>query len=94
MVAAQGGCGREERDGRLVGRLGSKKRTQGNGVAFLAKWGGCGGSEEERFAIILTHSFHAFAIGAFAHHLHRVVCPTRFFRRVTATARAAGEWYN
>ena len=30
---------REERAGRLVGRLGRKKRTQGNGEEFLAKRG-------------------------------------------------------
>ena len=38
-VARRWGYVREERARRLVGRLGCKKRTQGNGEGFLAKWG-------------------------------------------------------
>ena len=38
-VAPEGGYGREERAGRLVGRLGRRKRTQSNGEGFLAKRG-------------------------------------------------------
>ena len=46
----------------VVGRLGRKKRTQRNGAAFLAKGRSCGGSERPRCAIILSHSFHAYAL--------------------------------
>ena len=56
-MARRWGCGRKEGAGRLVGRLGRRKRTQGNGGAFLAKMGFCGQQQADYSKVDLCWQF-------------------------------------